>query len=490
MIQHGWPEERNNVETALKEFWLVRDSLTIHNGLILKGERIFVPSSMRKSMLERLHLPHLGMEATIKLARDTIYWPGINKEVRDKVGTCSVCLENSANQSKMPMISHEIPSHAFESIGMDNFEIDINGKTRKFLLTVCFYSDYFEVDEVPNLSATATIAACKKNFARHGIPATICTDNGTNFKSEEFAEFARSWEYIHVTSSPNHQQGNGKSEAAVKIAKTLLKKCHESGEDFEKALLIWRNTPNKMESSPAQRMFSRMTRSPIPITAEKLKPKIAEDVTKKIQIQRERIKSWYDKRTKPLPELSENQQVFVKKKPTDDKWQQGVIKSKIGERKYVVEVDGRPLVRNRTHIKASTRDRDFLNQNLEDDTEQDETTEEVTDPDDRGSGQSPMKSTQKSNILVRHNYIKQQETPVVPSTSGTTPNGRRNTTPDGDGGHNTTPDGRRNTTPDGRHKTTPDGRSNTTSDGRLSTIPNRPVRNILAPRRLWDYILK
>jgi hypothetical protein len=50
---------------------------------------------------------------------------------------------------KMPMKSHVILSHSFESVGMDNFEIEINGRTRKFLITVCFYSDYFEVDEVP-----------------------------------------------------------------------------------------------------------------------------------------------------------------------------------------------------------------------------------------------------------------------------------------------------------------------------------------------------
>lgn len=105
----------------------------------------------------------------------------------------------------MPMLYHEIPVHGFQKVGMDIFEITINGKTRKFLLTVDFYSDFFEVDEVTNLSAAATITICKRNFARHGIPATVCTDNATNFKSEEFAE---SWEFEHVTSSPNHQQGN------------------------------------------------------------------------------------------------------------------------------------------------------------------------------------------------------------------------------------------------------------------------------------------
>jgi hypothetical protein len=143
---------------------------------------------------------------------------------------------------------------------------------------------------------------------------TVCTDNGTNFKSDEFAEFAKSWEFKHVTSSPNHQQGNGKSEAAVKIAKNMMKKCQESGEYFEKAFSV-------ME----KRIFSRMTRNPIPTTSEKMKPKIAEDVTTKIQIQIKQktgttkarnycqtlrpIKTYLIKRNQPIKMDSRNRQI-------------------------------------------------------------------------------------------------------------------------------------------------------------------------------------
>jgi hypothetical protein len=102
-----------------------------------------------------------------------------------------------------------------------------------------------------NLNAATTINICKRNFSRHGIPRIVCTDNATNFSCEEFIQFSRAWELQHVTSSLHHQQGNGKSEAAVKIAKNLIRKSMESDEDYFKSLLIWRNTHNKMESSPA-----------------------------------------------------------------------------------------------------------------------------------------------------------------------------------------------------------------------------------------------
>jgi hypothetical protein len=44
------------------------------------------------------------------------------------------------------------------------------------------------------------------------------------FVSREFELFLSNWKVNHATSSPGHQQSNGKAEAAVKIVKTLMKK--------------------------------------------------------------------------------------------------------------------------------------------------------------------------------------------------------------------------------------------------------------------------
>jgi hypothetical protein len=137
----------------------------------------------------------------------------------------------------------------------------------------------------------------------------------------------------------------------------------------------------------------------------------------------------------------------------------------------VVDVDGRPLVRNRTHIKAPILCRDYHDNIEVDDIGRPETIRGETDTNVRGY----CPPVQKSAILVRRDYMKQQETPAITNTSGI---------------NNTTPDGNSNTTPDGRLTTTPDGRINTTPDGNSSTTPRRPVRNTQAPRRFWDYILK
>lgn len=128
--------------------------------------------------------------------------------------------------------------------------------------------------------------------------------NGPLYGSYEFQQFVTSYDIEHVTSSPHYPQSNGKVENAVKIAKGLLKKSKEAGSDFFLALLAWVNTPTEgLESSPAQRMFGRCTRTLIPTTSELLKPKIFENIQGKL-LKRKRIQAkHYNISAKELPPL-------------------------------------------------------------------------------------------------------------------------------------------------------------------------------------------
>ena len=69
-------------------------------------------------------------------------------------------------QAKEPMISHHIPTRPWEKVGMDLFELN----NRDFLITVDYYSNYFEVDRLTSKTAKEVINKKKANFARHGIP--------------------------------------------------------------------------------------------------------------------------------------------------------------------------------------------------------------------------------------------------------------------------------------------------------------------------------
>ena len=58
IIFKGWPEYRKHCPQELWEYWTFRCDLVIENGLILKGDRIIIPETLRGQVLEALHTGH------------------------------------------------------------------------------------------------------------------------------------------------------------------------------------------------------------------------------------------------------------------------------------------------------------------------------------------------------------------------------------------------------------------------------------------------
>jgi hypothetical protein len=200
----------------------------------------------------------------------------------------------------------------------------------------------------------------KRQFARHGIPHTLVTDNGPQLDSSEFKNFLKEWDVMPITSSPRYPQSNGKSESAVKIAKRILKKATRSGSDVWKAILDWRNTPTEgMDSSPAQRLMSRRTRTMLPTARPLLKPEVINKVPEGVKLRRQKAKLQFDKGAKDLPELEIGEQIRLQPDPgnRNGMWRAGTCLQKVAPRSYLVEVEGKRYRRNRKFLHpAKTTD--------------------------------------------------------------------------------------------------------------------------------------
>lgn len=69
VVYHGWPEHPTECPQDLKEYWNLREDLSVENGLILKGHRLVIPSSLRPQMLQRIHQGHLGADTCLLKAK-------------------------------------------------------------------------------------------------------------------------------------------------------------------------------------------------------------------------------------------------------------------------------------------------------------------------------------------------------------------------------------------------------------------------------------
>ena len=91
-VNEGFPTTVSKAGLAAP-YWSVRDSLSELNGLLLYGERIVIPSLLRREFLDLLHQGHQGVAKTRQLAQETVFWPGISSDVKSKVASCRQCEE-------------------------------------------------------------------------------------------------------------------------------------------------------------------------------------------------------------------------------------------------------------------------------------------------------------------------------------------------------------------------------------------------------------
>ena len=87
-----------------------------------------------------------------------------------------------------------------------------------------YFSRYTELVELCSETAEHVIIALKSLFARHGISAVVCNDNGLCYAATSFQQFATVYSFQHITSVPRFPQANGEAEYGVQIAKNLLRK--------------------------------------------------------------------------------------------------------------------------------------------------------------------------------------------------------------------------------------------------------------------------
>lgn len=315
----------------------------------MKLNRIIIPKSLRKEMLNIIHEGHMGMSRCISFARTAVYWPQISNDINNIVSNCDFCQEHRNNIAKEPMLPHEIIDLPWYKLGMDIFDYD----RQKFLLLVDYFSKYVELaDLTKDSTAGNVIKHMKSSFARHGIPKQVVADNGPPFNSKEMQQFSKEWNFDLVNSSPYLSNSNGMAERSIQTIKKMLKKCNASKTDPYIGLLNLRSTPNSLGTSPSQALMSRMLRTKLPMSNANLKPKLVstDEYRNKINRQQVEMKNYYDRHTK-TSNINPNAPIYFKKDPKG-LWHKGkIVENRVEPRSFnVSDSYGKIYRRSSRHI--------------------------------------------------------------------------------------------------------------------------------------------
>ena len=76
----GWPE-RSKHKGELKKYASEASHLTIQERTLLYDDRMVIPKPLQQEILVRLHTGHQGIHGCKQRALDSVWWPGVGKEI-------------------------------------------------------------------------------------------------------------------------------------------------------------------------------------------------------------------------------------------------------------------------------------------------------------------------------------------------------------------------------------------------------------------------
>lgn len=261
-VESGFPEADRTLPHAAP-YWQFRHALYISDGAVMFEDRVIIPPSLRRMVLNTLHAAHQGTSSMELRARAIVFWPGITADIHAIRAGCSECNKNAPSQPSLPATATSPPSTPFESVYADFF--DFAGA--HFLAVGDRLSGWTEVFSCPTGSAYAgakgLIGCLRRLFATFGVPEELSSDGGPEFSASLTQAFLKRWCVTHRISTAYNPQSNGRAEVAVKATKRLLRSNigpngSLDSDRFIQALLQQRNTPDPdCNISPAQVIFGK-----------------------------------------------------------------------------------------------------------------------------------------------------------------------------------------------------------------------------------------
>ena len=79
------------MQNEAQPYFKWRDELVIYEDIIFKGDKIVIPQKLRRRMLAELHKSHIGIQGCLRRARESMFWPGMNSDIKNIVQTCNTC---------------------------------------------------------------------------------------------------------------------------------------------------------------------------------------------------------------------------------------------------------------------------------------------------------------------------------------------------------------------------------------------------------------
>jgi len=254
-------------DQQLKSYKRILPNLSVSaQGLILMGQRIYVPMALRAQILTLAHEGHQGIVKTKRLLRNRMWFPSIDRAVEEMIGNCKQC-EMNAPKRPEPLKMSTYATKPWQKVDADFYGPLPDGS--EVLIMKDQHSKMVIAEEVKSTSAANVLPVIEKTISLIGIPAELKSDNGPPFNGQEFKDFCEIFGIDHKPVTPVAPSANGQVEAFMKNMTKIVKNARNGNKNWRSEmnafLRSYRSTPHTSTGiSPADLLFNNSNTSKLP----------------------------------------------------------------------------------------------------------------------------------------------------------------------------------------------------------------------------------
>lgn len=198
-VATGFPANRNLMDPRVRNFWSVRNRLSLTGSILMMDDRLVIPKALRRRIVNNLHSAHQGITSMLNRASQSLYWPGMVADIRNRRLNCERCNELASSQPKEPIILTDPPVYPFQKICADYFSLG----QHSYLTVVDRFTSWIMVYHFADqATADELISVCRGIFQAYGAPAEIATDGDLNSLHADLKYFSSNGGSIIVSHRP------------------------------------------------------------------------------------------------------------------------------------------------------------------------------------------------------------------------------------------------------------------------------------------------
>jgi len=93
-----------------KTYQKVASELCVAIGLLLRGSRLVIQPSLQADIFNKIYTGHQGITKCQRCVAETVWWPGIAKDLEKLILKCPICCRQKLQHSE-PLLTMSLPAN-------------------------------------------------------------------------------------------------------------------------------------------------------------------------------------------------------------------------------------------------------------------------------------------------------------------------------------------------------------------------------------------